>query len=570
MKYKSTRSDRSVQKTFKDVVMEGLAPDGGLYMPSVIPQVDIRTFNGKSYRDMAFAVFSQFISSDQIPSEDLKQIIDKSYSTFALEDVVRTVRVNDDDDLFVLELFHGPTFAFKDVALQFLGNVFEYFLDHSNSKQDYDLTQSSNSNGDVNRLTILGATSGDTGGAAIYGLRGKKNIECFILHPHQKISPIQEAQMTTVLDENIHNIAIGDGGTFDDCQDLVKQLFSDVEFNRSVNLGAVNSINWARIMAQITYYFHSYNELQSKYKQGLQNGLHDCKVSFVVPTGNFGDILAGFYALKMGLPVDRLVIATNANDILYRFFKTGKYEKQTALETYAPAMDIQISSNFERFLHHIVQEVIMQQNEKLESCDASDQASECIRGWMKQLKSDGRFSVFDHKYGEQILHLANKYFSVDTATDEDILRSIHSVYNNDGNYVLDPHTACAVHVARKLKLAKDVGSMVVCLATAHPVKFLSVVDKGINQKVDTAQQLHLQQQSQVSSLQSDRQSNELHSLTAQQQSWLTKEHCADAPFPIPEQFLGIMQKQKRVQLLPKNADKLKQFILSKVQGPIRN
>ncbi|KAI3635032.1 hypothetical protein MIR68_006598 [Amoeboaphelidium protococcarum] len=568
MKYKSTRSDRSVQKIFKDVVMEGLAADGGLYMPSVIPQVDISTFNGKSYRDMAFAVFSQFISNDQIPSEDLRLIIDKSYGTFALEDVVRTVRV-DGDDLFVLELFHGPTFAFKDVALQFLGNVFEYFLGNGKLEQEHAHAQSGIGSG-VNRLTILGATSGDTGGAAIYGLRGKKNIECFILHPHQKISPIQEAQMTTVLDENIHNIAIGDGGTFDDCQDLVKQLFSDVEFNRSVNLGAVNSINWARIMAQITYYFHSYNELQSKYKSDILNGFHGRKVTFVVPTGNFGDILAGFYALKMGLPVDRLVIATNANDILYRFFKTGKYEKQTALETYAPAMDIQISSNFERFLHHTVQEVIMQQNDNLETWDASDRASECIRGWMKQLKSDGRFSVLDHKFGQQILHQANKYFSVDTATDDGILRSIHSVYNSDGKYVLDPHTACAVHVARKLKLAQRDGSMVVCLATAHPVKFLSVVDKGIKQKMETAQHLDLQSQLQVSSQQSDRQSSELHSLTDQQQSWLTHEHCADAPFPIPEQFLGIMQKQKRVQLLPNNADSLKQFILSKVQGPIRN
>lgn len=293
----------------RQTVLTGLAPNGGLYIPESIPSLpsDWSTrWPSLSFTDLALEIYSLFISPDEIPRADLLELIRRSYSTFRHPEIAPLRQTKDNE--WVLELWHGPTFAFKDVALQFLGNLFEYFLQRRNSK----LPASSSSR---ERLTVLGATSGDTGSAAIYGLRGKQDVAIFILHPKGKVSPIQEAQMTTVLDENVFNLAVK--GTFDDCQDVVKACFGDRDFNAQYRLGAINSINWARILAQIVYYFSSYFALQKQFAG------KKVAVQYVVPTGNFGDILAGFYAKKLGLPsgtkdAPGLVIATNANDILTR------------------------------------------------------------------------------------------------------------------------------------------------------------------------------------------------------------------------------------------------------------
>ncbi len=310
-------------------------------------------------------------SQGGIPSEDLQKVINKSYATFRHDETTPLVRL--DEKEWCLELWHGPTFAFKDVALQLLGNLFEYFLQRRNAGK---------TEAEREKLTIVGATSGDTGSAAIQGVRSKKDISIFILFPHGRVSPIQEAQMTTVLDENVHNLSVE--GTFDDCQDVVKALFSDAHFNAKHRLGAVNSINWARILAQIVYYFAAY--FSWKKQLGGNPAEKGEEVEFVVPTGNFGDILAGYYAKRMGLPVKRLVVATNENDILQRFWASGRYEKSDASAsaatsaetaqtepaagssdgaqqaeggvraTLSPAMDILVSSNFERLLWYIAYE----------------------------------------------------------------------------------------------------------------------------------------------------------------------------------------------------------------------
>ena len=331
--HRSTRSSQPEELSFEDVVMTGLAPDGGLYLPSAIPQLP-KDFLSKwadlSFNELAFEILRLYINENEIPNADLKDLITRSYSTFRSSEVTPLKKL--DDNLYILELFHGPTYAFKDVALQFVGNLFEYFLTRRNAQKD--LTKQPR---DI--ITVVGATSGDTGSAAIYGLRGKKDVSVFILYPTGRISPIQEEQMTTVEDENVHTLSVN--GTFDDCQDIVKLVFGDKEFNDKYHVGAVNSINWARILAQQTYYFYSYFQLQKQAKTTN-------KVRFVVPSGNFGDILAGYYAYRMGLPVDKLIIATNENDILDRFIKSGEYAKEQEVgvkATYSPAMDILISSN---------------------------------------------------------------------------------------------------------------------------------------------------------------------------------------------------------------------------------
>merc|ERR1740121_2180283 len=278
-----------------------------------------------SFGELAYEIACLYVPESEIPRADLQELMTRSYETFTHPEVVPSVKVN---DFYIMELFHGPTFAFKDVALQALGNVYEYFLKRNKR-----------------RLTVLGATSGDTGSAAIYGMRGKENVECFILFPEGRVSQIQQQQMTSVLDANVHCVAVK--GTFDDCQDIVKGLFGDLAFKKKYGLGAVNSINWARIMFQITYYFYTYYKLFPSC---------DGQTSFSVPTGNFGDILAGYYAKRMGLPVRQLIVATNSNDILHRFFTTGDYDKHPVLQTCSPSMDIGISSNFERYLFYLMGE----------------------------------------------------------------------------------------------------------------------------------------------------------------------------------------------------------------------
>jgi len=294
MRYFSTRGSPE-RLSFEDTVLTGLAPNGGLYIPEHIPSLPSdwqEKWKSLSFVGLVVEVLSLYISEDEIPRVDLHNLAEKSYSTFRHSDITPLQKLN--EKLFVLELFHGPTFAFKDVALQLLGNLFEYFLVRRNTRKS--------SGEPKEKLTVLGATSGDTGSAAIYGLRNKENVSIFILHPKGRVSPIQQAQMTTITDVNVHNIAVE--GTFDDCQDIVKALFGDRKFNEKHRLGAVNSINWARILAQTVYYFLSYFRVQA-----ISPG---ARIQYVVPTGNFGDVLAGYYAKRMGLPMDKLVIATNS------------------------------------------------------------------------------------------------------------------------------------------------------------------------------------------------------------------------------------------------------------------
>ncbi|MCP4453449.1 MAG: threonine synthase, partial [Planctomycetes bacterium] len=302
-----------------------------------------------SFQELAVQVMLPYVGDD-ISCEELTGLIERSYASFAHKEITPLVSVG---DMHILELFHGPTAAFKDVALQFLGNLFELLLERNGG-----------------RLNILGATSGDTGSAAIYGVRGQKLIDIFILHPHQRVSPIQERQMTTVLDDNVHNIAIK--GTFDDGQSIVKQLFNDLEFKDEYSLGAVNSINWARILAQVVYYFYAWGR--------VTEGNPKRRLTFSVPTGNFGDIFAGYIAKRMGLPVDQLVVATNRNDILSRFVNSGVYEALNVHHTVSPSMDIQISSNFERYLYYLM-----------------DEDADKVRELMEGMARDGRLDVSEEK-----------------------------------------------------------------------------------------------------------------------------------------------------------------------------
>ena len=426
MQYVSTRGGVEAVG-FSEAVMMGLGTDGGLLLPKTVPQVEpdtLRAWSRLSFRDLAVAVMTPFVG-DAVPRDALTDLIRRSYATFSHPEVTPVLQVGEHR---ILELFHGPTAAFKDVALQFLGNLFEYLLERSGG-----------------RLNILGATSGDTGSAAIAGVRGKGRIQIFILHPANRVSPIQERQMTTVLDANVHNIAIR--GTFDDGQHIVKALFNDLDFKRRYALGAVNSINWARILAQMVYYFFAWAR--------VSGGDPARKVGFSVPTGNFGDVFAGYMARRMGLPVDRLVIATNRNDILTRFVRTGVYAAGDVRPTLSPAMDIQIASNFERYLYFLVGE---------------DPAA--VRALLAQMGSRGRMEVTE----EQRAAVARD-FDAAAVDDARILSQIRETYERDG-YILDPHTAVGVRAA-------GIGPDRVCLATAHPAKFADAVREAIGTEAPT-------------------------------------------------------------------------------------
>ncbi|KAI1655746.1 threonine synthase [Daldinia decipiens] len=472
-RYLSTRGE-DYDFTFEEVVLKGLANDGGLYIPEEIPSVsDWQSWKDLSFPDLALEILSLYIAPSEIPRDDLKEIIDRSYSTFRAPETTPLRHLH--DNLYLLELFHGPTFAFKDVALQFLGNLFEYFLVRKNEGK---------TGTDRHHLSVVGATSGDTGSAAIYGLRGKKDVSVFILHPKGRVSPIQEAQMTTVLDENVHNLAVK--GTFDDCQDIVKALFADPDINSTLNLGAVNSINWARILAQIVYYFYSYFSLVKS--SGLTIGE---KIRYVVPSGNFGDILAGYFAHKMGLPTEKLVIATNENDILDRFWKTGKYEKKPARgpeaqgglsvdgvkahedgvkETLSPAMDILVSSNFERLLWFLAYEFAA-----VAGMDAEwnrRQAGQEVAAWMKQLKTSGGFGpVYRDVHSS-----AKRDFESERVSDSQTIDTIRNYFKKI-EYVLDPHTA--IGVAASLRSLERSKVPHISLSTAHPAKFAGAVDLAL-------------------------------------------------------------------------------------------
>jgi len=401
--------------------MRGLAHDRGLFVPDSFPTVtseELESWRSLNYADLATEVIGKFVMEDEVPRDVLAGIVTRSCAAFKSEEVTPLVKV---DGHYILELFHGPTFAFKDVALQMLGNFFEYFL-------------STGSNG--GRLAVLGATSGDTGSAAIYGLRGKKGVDCIILYPTGRVSEIQERQMTTVPDDNIHCVSVD--GTFDDCQDIVKASFADKEFRDHVQLGAVNSINWCRVLAQTTYYFWSYLRVTDLEKDVKE-------VNFSVPTGNFGDVLAGYYSRRMGLPVGDLIVATNENDILHRFFSKGEYHRNDIQKTISPSMDICVSSNFERYLYHLAGE------------DATTLAT-----WMTAFESTGKLTISGEK-----LDKAQADFKSAKADTANTLETIKN-YHTKQDYMLCPHSAVGVSAVHQLNTAD---SATVCLATAHFAKF---------------------------------------------------------------------------------------------------
>ena len=428
MKYISTRGGIA-PISFSEAVMMGLASDGGLLLPERIPTfsaAEIESLTRLSYNQLALAIFSLFVGED-IPETDLKELIGRSYATFSAP-APNPVPIRRVGRLYIQELFHGPTLAFKDVALQFLGNLFEYLLKKENR-----------------RLNILGATSGDTGSAAIHGLRGKEGINIFILHPDGKVSPIQEKQMTSVLDDNVFNLAVS--GTFDDAQRIVKQIFADLDFKQEFSLGAVNSINWARIMAQIVYYFSAYAQIPADQRKNF---------TVAVPSGNFGNIFAGWMAKAMGLPIDRLILATNANDILYRFIRANDYRREKVVPTYSPSMDIQLASNFERYLYFLF-----------------DRDSAALQDALKQFAATGRLRLEERRF----TRVGKEFFSA-RADNQTTIEVIRQAYKNH-DYILDPHTAAGAHAARTYLKEVDSTATVVCLATAHPAKFPEAVTKAI-------------------------------------------------------------------------------------------
>ncbi|KAJ7130131.1 threonine synthase [Mycena epipterygia] len=471
MRYFSTRGGNE-KLSFEETVLTGLAPNGGLYIPETIPSLPPNwktQWKSYSFVDLSVAVLSLYISRDEISEVDLRTLVQKSYQTFRHPDITPLKKL--DDKRYVLELFHGPTFAFKDVALQLLGNLFEFFLLRRNARK---------APGEKpEKLTVVGATSGDTGSAAIYGLRNKANISIFILHPKGRVSPIQEAQMTTVTDANVHNIAVV--GTFDDCQDIVKSLFGDAAFNATHRLGAVNSINWARILAQTVYYFLSYFHIQAQLSPGVN--VDDIEIQYVVPTGNFGDILAGYYVKRMGLPMAKLVVATNSNDILARFWNAGKYEKVDSAgdlstsdgkqgtassgvkETLSPAMDILVSSNFERLLWYLAYE-----NAGTDEASRANTACEMLAGWMSKMKSDGRVDI-----PVAVMESARRDFIAERISDEQTLRTIQSHFEANISYVVDPHTAVGLAAGQIVASRGSTATCQIMLSTAHPAKFSEAV-----------------------------------------------------------------------------------------------
>lgn len=429
MKYVSTRGGMTAL-AFSDILLEGLAPDGGLAVPEQVPQVSEQTlesWRGLSYADLAFEVLSLFATD--ILAEDLRRLTRAAYTQeiFNSEDIVPLRPLG--GGLSLLGLSEGPTLAFKDMAMQFLGQIFEYVLAKRGTT-----------------LNILGATSGDTGSAAEYALRGKQGVAVFMLSPHGRMSAFQRAQMYSLQDENIHNIAVH--GVFDEAQDIVKALASDLEFKTKYRLGAVNSINWARIAAQVVYYFHGW--LRATDKPGQQ-------VSFAVPSGNFGNILSGHIARSMGLPVRRLVLATNENNVLEEFFRTGVYRPRPAEQTYAtssPSMDISRASNFERFVFDLV---------------GRDAAR--VKALWASLANDGSFDLSDLKP-----QFETRYGFVSGASShEDRLATIRSVYEETG-VLVDPHTADGVKVAREFV---EPGVPMLVLETALPAKFSETIEEAL-------------------------------------------------------------------------------------------
>ncbi len=419
MKYISTRG-QAPELTFEDAMLTGLARDGGLYVPETIPQLstdDIKAMAGKSYEEIAFQVMRPFVG-DTFSDDDFQGIIERAYKGFG--HAARAPLVQLDHGHYLLELFHGPTLAFKDFAMQLIGQLFQTALSRRNE-----------------RVTIVGATSGDTGSAAIEAFRGLDNVDVFIMYPHGRISEVQRRQMTTPSESNVHALAMD--GDFDDCQARLKDMFNDFEFRDGVRLAGVNSINWARVLAQVVYYFSS----------AVSVGAPDRKVSFTVPTGNFGDIFAGYIAKRMGLPINRLVVATNQNDILHRCLSGQGYHKGETSPSISPSMDIQVSSNFERALF-----------------DAYDRDGNAVSQLMDELKQGG----FDVSQGA--MEVLQSHFVSGRASEEETSSTITETLKTSGE-LLCPHSAIGVKVANDQPASE---TPMITLATAHPAKFPDAVE----------------------------------------------------------------------------------------------
>ena len=420
MLYESTRGGAPA-RSFNEILLEGLAPDGGLYVPQSRPTLDLGPLRGRSYTEIACAVLAQFM--DDVP--DLKEIVERTYTKeiFGSDDIVplRTL----EPGLHLLGLSNGPTLAFKDVALQLLGNLFESVLGRRGET-----------------LNVLGATSGDTGSAAEHALRGKKGIDVFMLSPHGRMSAFQRAQMYSLMDPNIHNLAVK--GVFDDCQDMVKQVNADAAFKSKYRIGAVNSINWARVAAQVVYYFTGYFAATRRDSE---------QVSFAVPSGNFGNIFAGYVARAMGLPVKRLILATNENDVLDEFFRSGRYRvRKAVVETSSPSMDISRASNFERYVFELV---------------ARDGAR--VKKLWKQLESNGEFDLSG---------IPGSGFASGRSTHADRIATIRSVHAKYG-VVIDPHTADGIKVALE---HREPDVPLICLETAAAAKFAATIREALGRE----------------------------------------------------------------------------------------
>ncbi len=427
MKYISTRGQAPIL-SFEDTLLAGLATDGGLYVPESWPRLPaetLRSFADKSYAEVAFEVLSPFLGADADLAR-FQEIIQQAYACFDAPEVAPLVPLMQENGRahYLLELFHGPTLAFKDVAMQLLARL----MDDALAKRGQ-------------RATIVGATSGDTGGAAIEAFRGREAIDVFILYPQGRVSDVQRKQMTTPQDDNVRAVAVD--GTFDDCQALVKSMFNDSEFRHQVGLAGVNSINWARVMAQTVYYFTASAKLVGAQKP----------IGFSVPTGNFGDIFAGYVAAKMGLPIASLMIATNVNDILARVLATGVYEIGDVVATASPSMDIQVSSNFERLLF-----------------EASGRDAEMVSSLMAQLASEKSFTLSDEM--REKITAQFEAVRIDEAQTFEVMRKVQ----NDMGMILDPHTAIGLGAAWQSQLDHDIP--MVTLATAHPAKFPASVEKA--------------------------------------------------------------------------------------------
>jgi len=432
MKYISTRNG-SKEFNFTEVFIKGLADDGGLFIPKTIPAIseqDLLSLRKLNYKDLAKEIIFLFCG-ETIRKDELSNIVEKSYSKFNEKNVVKITDIGENK---ILELYHGPTLAFKDIAMQFIGHLYDHHLKNLKKK-----------------INVVVATSGDTGSAAIDAIKGKDKMNIFVLHPNNKVSSVQRKLMTTVEDKNVFNIAID--GNFDDCQNLVKSMFADNKFSNSIDMSGVNSINWVRIVAQTVYYFFSY----------FQTCQLNEKINFSVPTGNFGDVYAGYLSKKMGLPIDKLIVATNQNDILHRAISKGQYKAHSVVETLSPSMDIQVASNFERLIY-----------------DINDQNTDKTSKIMQSIKNEKKYLI-----EEKELKKIKKDFVSETISEQELLSCIKKVYENY-KIIIDPHTAVGLGALEKINLA---GKSVV-LSTAHPCKFPEAIKKAINIKSELPDNLN--------------------------------------------------------------------------------